>query len=557
MRTLQSKRYFFRILAVTVSIFLVLCVLFFVAAYSRAKQTSKEAFFKAEIDRNEKLARQADIYFDQLIKVGGAFFNISIPYGDLHGMENYQIRSIFNSMITSHVNANAFISGIDISINGTAMFPSDVAHEKILGHFSFYDIYSTESITWPYSFDLVTNEKISNQLTVTLNGYLLSENLFSFEDSDRQDYLLSEYNVVLLTNKKDAFFKEISTVLENVDLNAENGSFLELKTSGSYYYTVSEANKYGFRLLSMVHKNAYTTQYSAILPYSALVTCSLLVVSILSAVFLTVKFYRPIKKTVALLQTYIPEDIHNYENEIMYIQKSILKYSTANKATQLLSQKTFSGIQGAHAAALQHQINSHFLFNTLENIKGISISELGIDNEVENSISTLNTIIREGIYQKNIIVSLSYEIGLTQSYVELMILRFPDVSVVWDIDESLLNHTVIKFSLQPFLENSFLHGFHEFSSLPKTVQICVKKQSDHIVIGIQDNGSGMTKEVRQSLLSQLESNEILDSVSHVGILNVHRRIVDIYGPDYGVSLIPVQSGCTVEIHFPLSPDDPT
>ena len=57
--------------------------------------------------------------------------------------------------------------------------------------------------------------------------------------------------------------------------------------------------------------------------------------------------------------------------------------------------QTLTQLHNAQTAVLQHQINSHFLFNTLENIKTISVTELGIDNEVENCIMLLNTIIRE------------------------------------------------------------------------------------------------------------------------------------------------------------------
>lgn len=169
------------------------------------------------------------------------------------------------------------------------------------------------------------------------------------------------------------------------------------------------------------------------------------------------RFYSPIKQMILLLNTYIPDDLQEYENEITYIRNSITMYMSKEDVQPLL-QQTLTQLHNAQSAVLQHQINSHFLFNTLENIKAISVTELGKGNEVEDSIVLLNTIIREGILQKTSFVPLSRELHLVQSYLELMRLRFPDVESSLTVDRTLMDCSVFKFSLQPILENCFPMG---------------------------------------------------------------------------------------------------
>ena len=102
--------------------------------------------------------------------------------------------------------------------------------------------------------------------------------------------------------------------------------------------------------------------------------------------------------------------------------------------------------------------------------KAISIAELGMKNEVETSILLLNTIMREGVFQKKIFVSLAHELHLAKCYLELMFLRFADVEVKWSLDESLSQCQVFKFSLQPVLENCFSHAFKGSLGRQKMIQ---------------------------------------------------------------------------------------
>ena len=211
-----------------------------------------------------------------------------------------------------------------------------------------------------------------------------------------------------------------------------------------------------------------------------------------------------------------------------------------------------SVLQVAQSAVLQHQINHHFLFNTLENIKAISVSELGIGNEIEDSIIQLNNIIHEGIYQKNAFVPLSQELHLAKSYLSLMQMRFPDVDAHWDVDDALLECMVYKFSIQPILENCFAHAFTAPGQKDKCIHIQITQHDGILCTCIRDNGRGMDKAEIRHLTQMLSGDHEPEATSHVGIYNVHQRITGVFGNQYGIRITNASPGTTVEIRYPVT-----
>ena len=549
---LQSRRTFIQTLTFTVGLLLILCIFFVAILYTTSKKSTSQTIFQIESDRNAELLRQSDIYLNQLTEIGASFGNLNVPYDSLITSRDLWTRKVYDAMIDSHINSNNYIFNIDAQISGHSLYPSQVAHENHLGDFYFYEIYG-EDASWPYYFDLTFKNEIKfRPVTITLNGYLLSSQIFTYDVEERQEYLLTSDGTVLLTNHGKAFFQSITEILPDIDLSEFDTSKQTLKTYKNHYYILSNSDKYGFRVLSLVPQHFYSGHYNTMVLQTVLMAGCLFLVAILISFFLTTRFYRPIKKTVALLQTYIPDDLHEYENEIAYIHQNIAKYTAKENLVNASVSKTFSNVQNAQTAVLQYQINSHFLFNTLENIKAISITELGIDNEIETCIILLNTIIHEGVFHKKIFVPLSEELHLTKCYLELMRLRFSDVDVYWSIDETLLQCQVFKFSLQPVLENCFSHAFIDDLGRKKTINISVQKNDGGLVLIVQDNGLGIDSKTILHIEQILYASEELGSVNHVGIHNIHKRITDIFGPNYGIRIDSNRSGTTVEIRYPLA-----
>ena len=549
---LHSRRYFKKIITLTISLLLVLCACFILLLYSNTYRASIDSIYASESQRTENLLSQTNTYWENLRYICTVFAKFNVPYEELDVSKNYWTRSAFNSMLNSHIEANTYIGNIDVEINGHSMSPSVISYEKHLCDFSIFSVYTEADISWPYYFDLnSTYGGKFNTVTITLDAYQLSKHLFTYDNEYRLDYLLTEDGTVLLTNQRTAFFLNIDELYPGI-LTAK-ASDTGLQSYDKYYYVVSKADIYGFQVLSMVPRQVYSRQFTLLLLQTLLMACGLLLVTILISVFLATRFYYPINSMVTLLRTYIPNDLHDYENEIAFIHENISKYVSKGKEAETLLPQTLTQLHNAQTAVLQHQINSHFLFNTLENIKAISITELGMENEIEYSIFLLNSIIREGIIQKTSIVSLSHELHLVKCYLELMQMRFPKIASFWSVDEALLQCSVFKFSLQPVLENCFSHAFKGVSDRPKQIHIDIFSEGDTLIIRIRDNGIGFNEASLSELRLLLASENDPDSSQHVGIRNVHRRITNVFGKAYGITIENTQPGTTVNIRYPITP----
>lgn len=109
--------------------------------------------------------------------------------------------------------------------------------------------------------------------------------------------------------------------------------------------------------------------------------------------------------------------------------------------------------------ALQSQINTHFLYNTLD-----SINWLAKDYHVEQIsqlVTGLSTLLRTSLNNGQPELTVEQELTHMRSYLNIQKVRFCGLFQVHEeVDESLLQDTVIKMLLQPLVENAILHAFN-------------------------------------------------------------------------------------------------
>lgn len=109
--------------------------------------------------------------------------------------------------------------------------------------------------------------------------------------------------------------------------------------------------------------------------------------------------------------------------------------------------------------ALQSQINTHFLYNTLD-----SINWLAKDYHVEQIsklVTSLSTLLRTSLNNGQPELTVEQELTHMRSYLNIQKVRFGGLFQVHEeVDERLLQDTVIKMLLQPLVENAILHAFN-------------------------------------------------------------------------------------------------
>ncbi|AZB44607.1 sensor histidine kinase [Bacillus sp. FJAT-42376] len=173
---------------------------------------------------------------------------------------------------------------------------------------------------------------------------------------------------------------------------------------------------------------------------------------------------------------------------------------------------------------LQNQINPHFLFNTLNTITRMAyLEDAAVTSRLMESVSKL---LRYSLGDLNKTVTLSEEASVVQEYFYIQKTRFADrITFKTEIDENCLESLIPSLTLQPLVENAFIHGV-ENNEDGGEITLRIFSQKGIPVIEISDNGEGMTDAQVEQIFSQQEhAHEISSGHSTgIGLRNVIRRL---------------------------------
>ncbi|MGX7150209.1 sensor histidine kinase [Enterococcus ureasiticus] len=206
--------------------------------------------------------------------------------------------------------------------------------------------------------------------------------------------------------------------------------------------------------------------------------------------------------------------------------------------------------QDAHMRALQSQISPHFLYNTLEYIRMYALSEGS--EELADVVYAFSTLLRNNTDQAKT-TTLEKELSFCEKYVYLFQMRYPDrIAYHFEIDEVLEELVLPKFSIQPLIENYFVHGI-DFSRNDNAISVKAHLVNGQVRILIRDNGKGISLQKLKVIQAKLASEQIKLHDS-IGLQNVNERLRAYFGPSF---LMAITQNETKGIAIELSFNDPT
>lgn len=210
----------------------------------------------------------------------------------------------------------------------------------------------------------------------------------------------------------------------------------------------------------------------------------------------------------------------------------------------------------AEIHALQSQINPHFLYNTLDSIRGLAL--MNDDEEVADMTEALSVFFRYSIGQKGHIVTLQDELENIKNYLVIQNNRFKNklfFQVLIDGDEADILHCCLpKLLLQPVIENAIYHGI-EPKIGPGHITVRISTTEKRLIINVRDDGIGMDESDLQSINQKLRKGKYVDESTHgngIALININQRIILNYGERYGITLASTKGvGSDVELTLPI------
>ena len=280
--------------------------------------------------------------------------------------------------------------------------------------------------------------------------------------------------------------------------------------------------------------------------------------SVTAAWIISASIYLPIKKLQDLTTTITKDDLQalvSSENVDEITELGISFNIMTSRIRELLDSKVREqeNLKKAELKALQAQINPHFLYNTLDTI--VWMAEASKTDQVIELVRALSSFFRIALSRGKDWIPIRQEIEHVQSYLYIQKIRYRDIlDYEIDIDERILDGTILKLTLQPLAENALYHGIKNKRN-GGTIWVRARKVGQHrALLEVQDDGVGCTPYKLGQIQERLDddSDVVSQEEQGFGLANVNKRIKLYYGSEYGLSMeSQYQEGTRVTMTIPL------
>lgn len=371
-------------------------------------------------------------------------------------------------------------------------------------------------------------------------------------------YRIVNNNTTDLTKKMGALCIFIDRELfeERLDnlMMEENQHYL-MEGSGRNFFLVSEEDialnegdivstkeQDGWVLKTWIEKETAYAPINMLLGILMLELLILLAISVGLALFLSWRITRPMRKIETAMQQIgegnmdivVPDE----DQDEMGILAATLNSMSLN-IKELMAQlhKDEEQKRYLELKAMQYQVNPHFLYNTLDSIA--MSARKNQDYTSEKMTLALSEFFRISLSRGMEYVTVSEEMRYVQSYLEIQGMRFPD-SVTWEcrIEKGIENAKVLKFILQPLVENSLYHGLRD-SGREGHIEVCAETCGNDLVFRVKDSGIGMLPEQLKKVTEELNQKQITGKSIYeggFGLQNVQQRLQLVYGEKAGLTI---------------------
>ena len=359
-------------------------------------------------------------------------------------------------------------------------------------------------------------------------------------------YLLSSEGQVIVSKSEKEIGKKVNIKLPKENFDGNEGHFFIKDDSGSERL-ISYAKMTDPHWISVIidKKSEILFDVNKITKLAVIFTVFYLVVISLGNIGIYIYIIRPITRLSEGMDKVGNQEFSELKipyggNEIKHLTERFNQMSGKIRELILRVREEEAEKNEQRLKVLYMQIGPHFLYNTLNSIKWLAVlnKQDTIRQMIESVMKIMNGVTYESAQD---MITIEHELKLLDSYIYIQKVRFMGFDVYYDVPEEILNYKIDRFILQPFVENSILHGIRDMQA-GGAIRIVIRLHDEKsLQVDIYDNGKGIEKNE--------EINWSRERKDSIGIKNVRERIYLHYGNNYGVV---VENNPDKGVHVKLS-----
>lgn len=368
---------------------------------------------------------------------------------------------------------------------------------------------------------------------------------------DGQMFIIDENGNTLYGEREELSEKEKKEICAR-----KNGILSQKNGDDTYVFGTLKINNW--KIVEKISFNDFELLYQKNTIYLFMLLVIIITLVSLLVFYLDRKFLKPLTTLSEIMQYSAEEEFKLPQRDCLREDEIGTLYRGYEKMMKeihmLIQEKYVSEIKylNSKLQSLMSQINAHFIFNTLENISSLAYLEENV--QIATMSKSLGDMLRYSIDYEKDEEKLKTEILHIEQYIKIQEIRFGNhIFLEKKIEKGLEETKVLKFMLQPIVENSIEHGLAGID-LPWIIRLSAYKDRGGVTVTVCDNGIGMSEAVVENVRKKIHAYDELSSDSRyvsIGLSNIHKRIQLLYHDPYGLDIENAEGrGVKILTHLP-------
>ena len=390
-------------------------------------------------------------------------------------------------------------------------------------------------------------------LVCDINSAALTSIMAKYVDVEQVCLWLQPLNdrVIAMTGEASESQCRIQKQLAKVVQSHYKSGELEQEYDGNYLIQVSQEN-YNLEAFVLVSQSLLTATQKTLIRTLLIIMGAMILAIMVIVLFVSQWMTKPVEEMSSTITRIKDGETQLRVQPVGWSQELTTLGTEFNEMLdrmQVMAQEELQHkmlVERTEYKMLQAQINPHFIYNTLDNIRYLIPTD---PQRAQQLIGRFIGILRYSINNTKHNVPVKDDLKYLQDYLVIQSTRFgANFSYEIDIDDACMEFIIPKLLLQPLLENSIKYGFQKKPCIHIRVRGWLGE--DALYFTVEDNGGGVDETMLEQLRDILRSDEV--NIEHNGLQNINRRIWLGYGGDSGLTIDSTEGkGFTVKLKLRL------